>query len=267
MMADGIYHETCGDNTTRPPVLLVPPAAGSTALWDPFRERLARTSRVIAFDHRGTGRSSSTPAIVTTAGLAREALQVLDHLDVSQADVFGLSLGGMTATHLALLAPDRVASLCLASTPARGVELSYNGIRRELALATCFARLPWDVEAALVRHMLSPKFRREHPSEVERIEALVRAQPTSPATLLKRVVAGALHDTRALLDRIDVPTLVLAGENDRLLGDVPQRELAASVHGAAFDVIRDAGHAVTMEQPLRTAERVAEFLRQRVAAR
>jgi 3-oxoadipate enol-lactonase len=260
-LADGgeIAYEICGQEHVGTPVMLICPLGGSMGLWGTFRDLLSRDLRVISFDLRGTGRSSPDPAWVSTRGLARDSLQVLTDLRVPRAHVFGLSLGGMTATWLAILSPARVAKLCLASAPARGLELSRAGLRRELALAACFARPIDEVEATLVDRVLSRRFREAHPAEARRIERPLRAEPASRVALLKHALAGVLHDARRELRNIQAPTLVLAGDNDTLLGTEAPRALSDAIPRATFEIIADSGHDVTLEQPLATATRVSQF--------
>lgn len=105
------------------PVLLLRPPGGSVVMWGAFRAALAARLRVIAFDRSGEGESDDPPRFVSTRGMGREALAVLDGLGVRRAHVFGVSLGGMAATWLAIDAPERVARVCLASTPDTGLDL------------------------------------------------------------------------------------------------------------------------------------------------
>jgi pimeloyl-ACP methyl ester carboxylesterase len=231
------------------------------ALWGRFRDLLSEDLCVISFDLRGTGHSSPDPAWVSTRSLARDGLQVLAHLGVARAHVFGISLGGMTATWLAILAPARVAKLCVASAPARGLELNRAGLRRELALAACFARPIDDVEASLVDRILSAHFREAHPDEVRGIERRLRACPASRVALLKHALAGVLHDARRELGHIRAPTLVLAGQNDTLLGTEGPRTLSDGVSRSTFEIVADSGHDLTLEQPLVTGTRVSQFFR------
>ena len=241
------------------PALLMRPLGGSMALWGSFRSLLAERLHVVAFDHRGAGHSSAASGCVTTQGLAADGLHLLDHLGIARAHVFGLSLGGMAATWLGILAPHRVARLCLASSPSRGIELSRAGLRRELGLASCFLQPRDRVEAALVDRILSRRFRDAEPEAVRRIEARIRAEPTSQTALLQHAFAGLLHDARRELHRIQAPTLILAGQDDHLLGLAAPRELASRIPGARFEVIPASGHDLTLEQPIVTATRVAEF--------
>jgi pimeloyl-ACP methyl ester carboxylesterase len=241
------------------PVLLVRPLGGSMALSDPFRAHLAEHHRVIAFDHRGSGFSSRTPLLTTTRGMARDTLHLLDHLGVERAHIFGISLGGMVASWIGILAPWRVTKLCIAAAPTNGIELTRAGLGRGLSLLACLAKPLAEVEASLVDRILSRSFRENHPEEVQRIERLVRAETATRTELTKLALAGARHDVRRSLHRISAPTLVLAGAHDALLGTEPPRALAAAIRGATFDVIADSGHDLTLEQPITTAARVAVF--------
>jgi len=254
-----IAYETCGPPHTGAPVLLLRPLGGSMALWGAFRARLAETHRIVAFDHRGSGRSSAAPVLTTTRSLARDALDLLDHLGAPRAQVFGISLGGMVATSLAILAPARVANLCIAAAPACGLALSRAGLGRGLALAACLARPRREIGACLIDRILSRHFRDAHPEALRRIEALADAEPSSRVALAQLALAAAMHDARGSLARITAPTLVLAGEHDALLGTAAPRALAAAIRGATFAIVADSGHDLTLEQPLTTAARVARF--------
>jgi pimeloyl-ACP methyl ester carboxylesterase len=252
-----IAYQTSGPASGAPPVLLIRPLGGSMELWGPFRAALAATHPIIAFDHRGSGRSSAAPLVTTTATLARDGLHLLDHLGVDRAQVFGISLGGMVATWVSLIAPSRVTRLCLAATPARGIALSRAGLGRGLSLAACLARPIHEMEACMIHRILSRRFREEHAAEVQEIERRACLSPTSRAGLVQLAIAGGLHDARRYLGRIAAPTLVLAGDDDALLGTEAPRALAAAIPGAGFEIIANSGHDLSLEQPLATAARVA----------
>jgi pimeloyl-ACP methyl ester carboxylesterase len=243
------------------PLLLIRPLGGSMALWGTFRTLLEEQFRVISFDLRGVGRSSPADEWSTTRRLAVDALRVLNELEVDEANVFGLSLGGMIATWMGILAPTRVRKLCVASAPARGFELRGSGLRRGFQLAACFARR--DVEVCLVHRMLSASFQAQNPDAVRSIDSMLRLNPTPRGTLLDLALASVLHDTGGKLHRIRATTLVLAGQNDKLLGPDCSRVLARAIPRAQFEIIPDSGHDLTLEQPELTADRVTRFLRSR----
>ncbi len=103
------------------------------ALWGEFVTRLQDTFQVVSFDPRGVGLSSDVPRLYTTRAMARDGLALLDHLGIERAHVFGLSLGGMVASWLAIDAPTRVRSLALASTIPDPDANSWRGVLRALA--------------------------------------------------------------------------------------------------------------------------------------
>jgi len=248
--------------SARPPLLLLRPLGGSIALWGAFRERLATEQPVVSFDPRGAGRSSPAPTLTTTRQMAADAVAVLDYLHIDAAHVFGLSLGGMAASFVAIDASRRVRRLVLGSTARRGLEISKSGMERALSMAQCMLRpTSADVEVCLLRRVLSAAFRREHPGEVRRLEAVVREEPASRAGILKLAAAAALHDARAGLRRVRLPTLILWGERDALLGRDSQAELRRSLPDAEFQVVPRAGHDLSLEQPAEAAERISAFLR------
>ena len=252
-----IAHEARGDG---PPLLLLRPLGGSTLSWDGFADALAEHARVITFDARGTGLSSSAPLGTTTRTMARDAVAVLDHLRTSRTHVYGISLGGMVASWLALDAPARIERLVLASTLPRGTEIQASAIGRGLAIARCLLRSPAEAEAKMVLRILSPGFRARNPDGTRRIQELARARPASHRALLTLLAAAARHDVRARLPAIAAQTLVLIGGDDPLLTLASQRELLREIARATYEVLPEVGHDVSAEAPRETAARVLAFL-------
>lgn len=243
-----------------PPVLLLRPVGGSMVCWGRFADVLAAKARVIAFDARGTGESSPAALGTTTQSMATDAAALLDHLGVSRAHVFGLSLGGMVATWLAITAPGKVGRLILASTMPRGREVRPGALFRGLAMARSLARSPAEAEASLVTLILSKKFRAEHPEAVRDARALARRFPASHRGLLTMLAAAAQHDALGQLSRIAAPTLVLEGELDPLLSKRSHRELLVDIPGARFEVLAGVGHDLSIEAPEACAQHVLGFL-------
>lgn len=243
-----------------PVILLLRPLGGSLVSWGPFAEALAARCRVVMFDPRGAGRSSAPPLGTTTRSMAREAVAVLDALAIERAHVYGLSLGGMVASWLALDAPARVLRLVLASTPVRGSTVHAGGWRRAVELARCLVRPARAAEACLAVAILSDGFRALHPDEVRRIAERARAGPASHRGLLVLLAAAATHDVRSLIGDIGADTLVVAGADDRLVPADAQRALAARLSHARFTTVPGVGHDVSAEAPARVAEKVLEHV-------
>src|SRR5690349_18820713 len=112
-----LYWESTGEGD---PVLLVMGLGLSGGAWWRTVDTLSRRFRVITFDNRGVGRSRGLAPAYTTEALADDAVAVLDALEITEANVYGLSLGGMVAQQIALRYPRRVHSLVLGATTPGG---------------------------------------------------------------------------------------------------------------------------------------------------
>ena len=259
-----IAYTICGRADDRePPLLLLRPLGGSMLLWTAggFRERLASRRRVISFDPRGAGRSSAPPFGMTTRDMAQDALAVLDHLGVDQAELFGLSLGGMVASWVAASSPSRVRRLILGSTARRGLDISRHGFGRALSLGRCLLRPKMaDVEACLVHRILSARFRSAHGEALRQLEQLARQEPSTRTGLLALVAAAAMHDADRALHKVSAPALLLFGDLDPLLRADARSELAQALPTARVEMIASCGHDLSLEQPLLTADRIDAFL-------
>eukprot|EP00756_Hemistasia_phaeocysticola_P018710 Hpha_TRINITY_DN15613_c1_g3::TRINITY_DN15613_c1_g3_i1::g.100126::m.100126 len=121
-----LYYEVHGDGEEK--ILLIPPLAATHTVWEAQFSRLGEEGTglsVCAYDARGIGfsqlKSPPPSGRWTTSALAKDALLLLDHLGWRTCHVVGLSMGGMVAQELTLLAPQRVRSLTLISTFAGGL--------------------------------------------------------------------------------------------------------------------------------------------------
>ena len=234
------------------PILLLRPLGGSTLSWGPFAEALAAELRVITFD---------PPARATTRAMAEDARRVLDEHGVQRAHVFGISLGGMVATWLAIDHAARVDRLVLVSTLPKGTMFRHDVALRALSIARCLARPPAQAEACLATRILSNRFRRTHPREVERVREAAMKRPASHRALVTMLAAAARHDASARLREIQAPTLVIAGELDPIVSRASQRMLVHVPH-ARFELARGVGHDVSVEAPEWLAERVIRHVMQ-----
>src|ERR1700710_2310864 len=99
------------------PLLLIQGMTGHSLHWgEEFLTALERDFELVLYDHRGVGRSAPYAQPFTIADLAADALALLAALDIAQAHVLGISMGGMVAQELALSAPERVLTLTLGAT-------------------------------------------------------------------------------------------------------------------------------------------------------
>lgn len=255
-----LSYECSGAASLQLPLLLLRPLGGSMALWGRFAARLGAGREVIAFDPRGVGESSAPPLGHTTRAMAADARVLLDALGRERVHVFGLSLGGMVASWLAVDAAARVSRLVLASTLPRASKISRRVRHEAWPLLRAMLRPGVAAEIALVHQILSAQFRRAHPDRVRAIDALVRAHPTAKRNLLALALAAARHDLNAELAAIAAPTLVLVGELDPIVGKRADAELLHGIAHATLAVVASSGHDLSLEQPDDAAGQIDAFL-------
>jgi 3-oxoadipate enol-lactonase len=249
-----LHYEQQGDG---PPLLLIAGIPAIASDWTPLASRLAVAGfRVIAYDNRGSGASTVTPGPYSTAQLAGDAAALLEHLRLERADVFGMSMGGMIAQELALAEPARVRRLVLGCThaglahalaPSREAGRAFalqtdDWARRMRALAPyAFAE---KVDGALLGAFVAKKC-----GDVQ-----------DPAGYRAQIEAVLAHDAAARLHAISAPTLVLTGDDDRIIPAHSSRLLAERIPGAQLRVIAGTGHLFFLERPEQTFEILTSFL-------
>ena len=256
------------------PALPIPPAATSGAgtplvllhafpldgrMWAPQVEALAGTYQVIVPDLRGFG--AARDQAVEEAGmalLADDVARLLDDRGLDRVVLGGLSLGGYVALALVARHPDRVSGLILLDTKATadGDQAREDRLRmadRVLAEGNDF------VPEAMLPKLLGETTREHRPEVVEKVAALIREQAPEAIAGAQRGMA-ARPATTDLLASIGVPTLVVTGEEDAVIGPEIGRELAAAIPGARFLLVEEAGHLVNLEQPEIVNEALLDFL-------
>ncbi len=257
-------HGEAAPGSDAPPLLLLRPLGGASSSWGTFRERVASRRMVVAFDPRGVGASSDMPLFHSTRRMAADAKAVLDTLGIDRADVFGLSLGGMVATWLAIDAPERVRKLVLAGVVPRARARSRSPRLRHRIYAWARAALTLaggDLEPELVRHVLSHRFRNASPRRVEEILRTIRDAPASRRNLALLALAAIAHDTHRHLAAVRAPVLLLYGALDPIAGRRSRDELMQGLSNAELVTIDGAGHDLSLEAPEHTARVVDEWLR------
>ena len=240
------------------PVLMIMGLGLSGGAWWRTVPVLSRSLRVITFDNRGVGRSRARLHSYTTEAMADDAVSVLDAAGVEQAHMYGFSLGGMVAQQVALRHPGRVRSLVLGATHPggpRAVRPSSEVIEFFRRRASMTAK---DAARASVPFNYGPRCRREHKDRIAEDIRRRLAHPFSEQAYRAQIVAATLHNTYRRLTRIEAPTLVVHGREDRVVPVANAEILAERVPRAVLRILEEAGHLYSTEQP-EVDEEIARF--------
>ncbi|MGH7338671.1 MAG: alpha/beta fold hydrolase, partial [Myxococcota bacterium] len=250
-----IYYEVTGSGRA---IVLGHSLLCDVDMWRGVAPRLAERHRVINVEVRGHRRSTA-PAPFTLEDLASDWFTILDVEKVERAFLVGLSMGGMTAMRLALRAPSRVAGMVLIDSNGNQEE----GIKRLQygLLEAIYERFgvigPVRTRTAQVMFGKTTLAERR-----ELVDELVEKIGHHDRTQIKHALRAVFRRGPILdrLDAIEVPTLVLVGDEDRAAPVDTSRRLAAAIRGARFEVVPRVGHLSALEAPETIASRVTSFL-------
>jgi pimeloyl-ACP methyl ester carboxylesterase len=246
-----LYYEEHGvARDGEPAVVFVHGSGGSALSWWQQLPVFATRQRVVAFDHRGFGRSSCPETALDPRFFAGDLAAILDAAGIERAALVCQSMGGWTGVAFALADPQRCAALVLAGTPGG---IATPAIQRDAA------GLP---KRMAERGFLGMALARDFPAVdpmrsflYERIASL--NPPSTLPTVLPKL--GAMRVDAAQLAAFAVPTLLLVGTDDAFFSADALREVAAAIPGARMTVMPGAGHSAYFEQPERFNSIVEAF--------
>ncbi|MCP2249217.1 alpha/beta fold hydrolase [Lentzea aerocolonigenes] len=218
------------------PVLVLGNALGTTTqMWRDF----SLPFRLLRFDHRGHGGSAPVEGPCTIEDLARDVVELLDHLELHQVYYCGVSLGGMLGMWLAAHT-DRISRLALMCTTAWYPDKSVWDER----IAVLRAQGMEPLADAIVSRWFTPAF---SPTVVTRFrEDLLNVDVPSYIAC-----ARAIRDMDLRLDlaKIDAPTVVIAAAQDHATPPECARHIADELSDSELYIVGDAAHLAVVEAP------------------
>ncbi|PRZ39681.1 pimeloyl-ACP methyl ester carboxylesterase [Antricoccus suffuscus] len=234
------------------PLILIHGAESDRHQFARLQKYLGHDCRSISYDQRDSGATTSPPEPFTMTDLAADVVHLMDALGIDRAHVLGTSYGGMIAQHVALDYPDRLASLILVSTtPTTSVRTPES--ERLVAMSA------EERSEAFIDLLVTPEGRASPEVAAQSRRALA---PRTPEQTARRRAAAANHETRNLLNSIEVPTLVIHGSDDRVTPVSWAELLAEQITHAQLRTIKGARHGLTTEFP----EKIADYVRQFIGA-
>jgi pimeloyl-ACP methyl ester carboxylesterase len=239
-----------------PALVLLHGFTQDSRVWRPQLESLSDYFDVVAWDAPGAGRSADPPEGYGIADWADCLAALLDALSVRLAHIVGLSWGGLLAQELYRRDMARVASMVLADTYA-GWKGSLPEPVPEERLAACLVDAslpPAEFVPRYLPGMFSPA-----PPQAARDELALIMSGSHPAGFRLMATALARADTRDLLPRIRVPTLLIWGDADARSPLTVAHQLHEAIPGARLSVIAGAGHVSNLERPAEFSRLVHEF--------
>ncbi len=240
-----------------PPLLLLTGIGANVEMWRPF-ERLVQGREVIAVDAPGTGMSERPGLPLRMRGLAHIVEQMLDVLEVEQADVLGYSFGGLLAQELAHRSPTRVRRLILCAT-AQGLPVVPPRPGPALLLMTPARYYHPMLFKLIVPRIAGGRTRRE-PDQLESQAAARLSRPPQLLGYAYQLYAASGWTSVPWLRQLAQQTLIIAGDDDPIIPLANPKLMARLMPHASLRVVQGGGHLFLLDEPESVIEDVLDFL-------
>jgi len=252
-----MFYEVIGHGI---PLLLIHAFPLNRFMWETQKSILSDEAQLIIPDMRGFGKSDYQTGAYQMEVLADDCMGLLEAVVGDQPAVIGgLSMGGYVTLSFYRKYPHKVAGLILAGTRA-SADTPDGKLNRELAVKKTQEMGVEALVSGMLPKMMAPKTYTTNPELVLEVEQIMMSASVEG-------VMGALLgmkdrvDSMDLLANIDVPTIIMHGNDDQLIPIQAAEDMHNAIQNSRLLIIPEAGHLLNLEQPQVFNQTVREFLR------
>jgi 3-oxoadipate enol-lactonase len=241
------------DGPTDAPVVMFCNSLGTNlTMWNPQVPAFTREFRVLRYDSRGHGQSDVTPGPYTIEALGRDALGLLDALQIRRVLFCGLSLGGVIAQWMGVHAPDRLNAIVISNSAAKIGNDDFWNKRIEKLRTDGIAQ----VATAQIGRWFTEKYAAAQPAVIEKLKQMFVATPVDGYIATCEAIRD--NDLRGAINHIQTPALVLAGANDVVTPPADAKFMAVGIPGAQYAEL-NASHLSNIEDAAEFTDAVMRF--------
>jgi pimeloyl-ACP methyl ester carboxylesterase len=242
-----------------PPVILLHPFPANHEFWLPVTGALSRY-RMILPDLRGHGDSDAGEGPATMEKHAADLARVMDDAEIPRAPMIGVSIGGYVLFEFWRKHRNRVTALVLCNTKAPADSPEARSVRLQAANDV----LERGTEAffqSMIPRLLGQTMRETRPDRVDGALRMMRKMSPNDVAQVQRGMADR-PDSIDTLKSINVPTVIVTGEEDILTGRNEAELMHRYISGSQMRVLPKAGHYSPWEQPEEFGKLLRSFLDQ-----
>ncbi len=251
-----IYYEMHGQGD---PLVLIMGLRRNAEWWYRQIPTLSKHFEVLVFDNRGAGRTDKPKMDYSIRLFADDTAGLMEALSLRKANILGVSMGGYIAQELALNYPDGVKSLVLACTGPGGERAVLASPERLKKFTANEGLTPEEILKKDMDIYFSDEYIVKNQEKMEEFIKL-SLRYYQPLDAFERQFAACLrHDTANRLSRIDVPTLILSGDDDPLVPSENSKMLNELIPGSEFVFFPGKRHCFFIEEADRFNQMVINF--------
>jgi 3-oxoadipate enol-lactonase len=250
-----IFYDMAGRG---PAVVLLHPFPAHHEIWLPVAQTLAPRYRLIMPDLRGHGESALGEGPATMEKHAADLARVMDATGVDRAPIVGVSIGGYVVFEFWRRFRERISALVLCNTKAQA-DSEEARAGRLVAAEDVLQRGTEPFLETMIQKLFGETTRRSRPDLVEGALRMMRQMSAEDVAGVQRGMAER-PDSVATLRNINVPTLILTGDEDVMTGVPEAKLMQQNIPGSDMKVIARAGHYSPWEQPEEAGKLLRQFL-------
>ncbi len=252
-----VYYEVYGEGR---PLIILNGIMMSTESWKPFIDDFSRFNKLILLDFVDQGRSDKMVDTEYDHSVHVDTIRdLLNHLDIDRASIYGVSYGGEIALQFAIKYPDMLDKLMLFNTTSKtSYWLAEVGHNWNIA-----AKDPMAYYLTTIPVIYSPKFFEDNRGWMEgRKEKLLEvfANQDFIGAMIRLTDSSENYDVYDGLDQIKAPTLIVGCEYDFVTPYYEQKRIAEKIKTSKLVFVPDSGHALMYEKPTLFVSLVLGFL-------
>ncbi|HTY39038.1 MAG TPA: alpha/beta fold hydrolase [Bacteroidota bacterium] len=240
------------------PVVFIHGFPFNHTMWEPQMKALPNHFRAITYDIRGHGESDVGDGQYTIEFFVDDLLSLLNHLVIDRVILCGLSMGGYIALRAYERFPERIKALVLCDTKGEA-DTNEAKLKRSDAVRTVKSAGTAKYADEFAAAVFAPQTFQSHPAVVETVKKMIRSNP--PIGIAGAALAlGCRTDTTGVFAKVNVPTLILVGEQDKLTPPSVAESMQRQIAGSELHIIPYAAHMSNLENAPAFDTYLIEFL-------
>eukprot|EP01118_Nematostelium_gracile_P018903 TRINITY_DN8566_c0_g1_i1.p1 TRINITY_DN8566_c0_g1~~TRINITY_DN8566_c0_g1_i1.p1 ORF type:complete len:271 (-),score=66.50 TRINITY_DN8566_c0_g1_i1:7-819(-) len=256
-----IVYQIYNEDSKGIPLLMIMGLAATKEDWFDLPERLSKDRPVLTFDNRGIGESDIPDDFGDLSTMAKDCIQLVDEVNWKVFHVLGISMGGMIATHLALMAPTRVKKLILGCTTSRmigSIEFAkrLRGIQQSDKTA-------YEKTCQLIDLNVTKAWKEANPLQYQKFVKTSLSTTRKTNGIVRQMIAAQRHNLYDRLPELECPILIIHGDEDRVIELVGNADVMhKNLKNAKLIVMKRVGHAFWIEDLELTVYYISNFLKE-----
>ncbi len=260
-----IYYKIYGEGN---PFILIRGLGSSLEDWVSYNiEQFSKTFKTILFDNRGIGRTDIPDGKYNASMMAGDTVGLMDALGIKKTYLLGFSMGGCIAQEMVLNYPNRVTKLILSSSwsgPSHGIVTPIPEENPFLKMLPLMKEGKIEKLARILINSLFPEdYKKNNPHIVEKAIKNYMAHPPTPRGFEGQSAYAETFETYDRLSKINIPTLILHGTEDKLVPVENAKILAEKIPSAELILFKNAGHGLIVQEYKLWTQKVIEFLKRK----